>query len=118
MATTTNQLDPVFAALANEHRRAIVEALGQRPWSISELAARRGLSLPAIHRHITTLETAGLVLRRKVGRTNFLAIRRKQLRELQAWVGEFHPYWGDDRETLDNYIDHLSKQRTTTEESG
>lgn len=64
----------------------------------------RGLSLPAIHKHIVAMEQAELVNRRKSGRTNFLALNRAPLRQLQEWVGQFNPYWGDERETLENYV--------------
>lgn len=50
-----------------------------------------------------------MVLRRKVGRTNHLTINRRQLRGLQEWIGQFHPYRGDERETLEDYIDHLTR---------
>lgn len=106
-----NSLDGVFDALANDHRRAILHALSLRPHSISQLASMRGLSLPAIHRHIVAMEQAELVIRRKSGRTNFLALNRVPLRQLQEWVGQFNPYWGDEKETLENYaLDEGSQQ--------
>ena len=97
----------VFEALANEHRRAIVYALGLQPQSISQLASMRGLSLPAIHKHIRALEVSGLVVRRKIGRTNFLALNREPLLDLQKWVSQFRPEWGSGEETLDNYAQYL-----------
>lgn len=111
----SQDLSPVFEALSNHHRREIVSALGLQPRSISQLASQRGLSLPAIHKHIRMLEDAGLVIRKKVGRTNFLALHRAPLRGLQAWVEEFHPYWGDERETLENYARYLG---ATPDEEG
>jgi DNA-binding transcriptional ArsR family regulator len=110
------ELSPIFEALANDHRREIISALGLQPRSISQLASLRGLSLPAIHKHIRVLEDTELVIRRKVGRTNFLALNRAPLRGLQAWVDEFHPYWGDERETLDNYARYLGTD--TPDEEG
>jgi DNA-binding transcriptional ArsR family regulator len=100
-------LDGVFEALANPHRREVMHALSLRPHSISQLASMQGLSLPAIHKHIRVLEDAGMVIRRKAGRTNFLALSRRPLRDLQEWVGAFNPYWGDDNESLENYARHL-----------
>ena len=70
----------------------------------------RGLTLPAIHKHIRALERADLVVRRKVGRTNFLALNRVPLRGMQEWVGQFHPYWGSEKETLENYARHLGSR--------
>lgn len=112
---TTDRLDPVFEALANEHRRTMIHALALRPHSISELAEQRGLSLPAIHKHVRVLESARMVRRRKVGRTNFLALERAPLRALQAWVETFHPWWGADGESLENYVAHLAEDPTTKE---
>jgi DNA-binding transcriptional ArsR family regulator len=108
-------LDDVFEALANNHRRAVMHALSLRPHSISQLASIQGLSLPAIHKHIRVLEEAGMVIRKKAGRTNFLALNRKPLRDLQEWVGGFNPYWGSEKETLENYARHLGGRNTDNE---
>jgi DNA-binding transcriptional ArsR family regulator len=103
-------LNPVFEALANHHRREIVCALGLQPRSISRLASRQGLSLPAIHKHIRVLQDAELVIRWKVGRTNYLALNRAPLRGLQEWVEEVRPDWGGERETLDDHARHLGTE--------
>ena len=71
-AIPTHKLDLLFDALANEHRREIIYSLGLQPSSISQLASLRGLSLPAIHKHIKVLESAGLINRQKSGRVNFI----------------------------------------------
>jgi DNA-binding transcriptional ArsR family regulator len=70
----------------------------------------RGLSLPAIHRHIKVLENAKMVLRKKVGRTNFLALNRTSLLALQEWVIQYYAYWGSDDETLENYAQYLDDE--------
>ena len=112
-----DELSDVFDALANEHRRRIIHALALRPASVSELAALCDLSLPAIHKHIQNLESAAMVRRRKVGRVNFLALQRAPLRLLQVWVDEFHPWWGDDEESLETYADHFERQSSASKES-
>lgn len=104
-----DDLGRVFEALANEHRREIVRLLALQPRSISQLAELRGLSLPAIHKHVSALEDAGLVRRRKVGRSNVLALQRGPLQTLRAWVDDFHPWWGTDDETLENYATSLEE---------
>jgi DNA-binding transcriptional ArsR family regulator len=100
-------LDQVLEALANPHRRDIVYVLGLQPCAVSRLAQLRGLSLPAIHKHIKVLENAGLVSRRKHGRTTYLTLNRRPLQLLQSWVGQFHPYWGNDVATYENYARYL-----------
>ena len=102
-------LDAVFAALANPHRRGVIELLALQPATIRQVAAHVGLSLTAINRHLAVLEDAGLLQRRKSGRVNFLAIRRSGLRLLQQWLTDFHPRWGSDDDTLGNYIAALGR---------
>ena len=99
-------LDLVLSALANPHRRAMVYLVGLQPWAVSRLAAHRGLSLPAVHKHVRILEEAGLVTRRKVGRTNYLTVNRRSMIALQSWISGFHPYWGPDSATYENYTAH------------
>jgi len=84
-------LDNVFAALANKHRREMIYILSLGPCSISKLSFLRHLSLPAIHKHIEVLEKGGMVTRRKVGQSNFLALNRESLRGLQEWLARFRP---------------------------
>jgi DNA-binding transcriptional ArsR family regulator len=111
-----DELSEVFHALAHEHRRQIIHALALRPHSISELADVRGLSLPAIHKHIHVLEDAAMVRRRKIGRTTILSLQRAPLGRLRAWVDEFHPDWGTDEESLANYADHLQHRPSLPKE--
>lgn len=109
MTTAPADLDAVLVALANEHRREMVHALGLQPHTISQLAQQRELSLPAIHKHVKLLEDAGLVSRTKVGRTNVLTLNRTSMRSLQDWLAQFQTYWGSDHATLENYEEYLSR---------
>jgi hypothetical protein len=62
-----------------------------------------------MNKHVRVLEEAGIVQRRKSGRTTFLAIDRSALLALQDWLAQYHPYWGTDRETLENYEPFLTR---------
>ncbi len=106
------RLDAIFEALANPHRRDMVRFLGLQPAAISELARQRNLSLPAMNKHIAILERAGLVQRRKIGRTTYLTLRRQPLASLMTWTEQFHPHWGHDDATYDNYLDHIVRTGT------
>jgi DNA-binding transcriptional ArsR family regulator len=97
-------LDKLFEALAHKHRREIIYTLGLQSKSISQLAAQQNLSLPAIYKHITVMEEAELIMRKKSGRTNFLALNKKSLGVLQKWLMQYHTYWGNQEESLENYV--------------
>lgn len=100
---THKNLDTIFVALAHQHRREIVYALGLQPYTISQLATQRDLSLPAIHKHIKILEKADLIIRKKVGKSTVLVLNREALRILQTWLSQYHTHWGSNNETLENY---------------
>lgn len=103
-------LDLLFGALASKHRREMLYALALQPHSVSQLAAMRKLSLPAIHKHVKLLMDSGLVKSKKIGRTHFLALNRKALLSLQDWLMQYQAYWGSENESFENYADYLSKQ--------
>lgn len=107
-------LTTVIAALANPHRRRAIELLALQPATTQQVAAHIGLSLTAIDRHLTILETAGLIQRRKRGRVNFLALRRPGLRLLDQWLSGFDPQWGSDGDSLDNYLAALERSQQPT----
>lgn len=67
----------------------------------------RSLSLPAIHTHMKVLENAGLIIREKIGRTNFLALNRDSLRDIQDRVNQYHTYSGSKEGTLEGFAHYL-----------
>lgn len=118
MSEIPDDLDRVFEALANAHRREIIYLLGLQPYAIHQLAEIRGLSLPAIHKHIKLLESTGIVRRRKIGRTNFLTLNRHAIQTLQDWLAQYHAYWGSEEETLENYEQFLRGKEANLTKKG
>ena len=60
-------IDRVFDALASPARRGVLAALAQGEATTSELAGRFAVSAPAMSRHLSVLENAGLVASRRAG---------------------------------------------------
>jgi DNA-binding transcriptional ArsR family regulator len=110
----TTNLDSIFEALGHAKRRGMINTLAYRPATVSQLADEYELSLPAIHKHVRTLENAQLIQRRKVGRTNFVALNRQSLKAAQDWIMQYRTDWGNGKETLENYIASLEQHRTST----
>lgn len=54
-------LDRIFDALASRPRREILAFLSKQEFTTTELAERFSMSTPAISRHLSVLENAGLV---------------------------------------------------------
>ena len=59
--------DRIFDALASGARRQVLRELAQSERTTSELAARLGISMPAVSRHLSVLENAGLVASERRG---------------------------------------------------
>ena len=74
-----NPLDRLFAALASVPRRQILAFLGQTALATSDLAARFGMSAPAISRHLSVLQQAGLVSAERQGQRVLYRLHRDVL---------------------------------------
>lgn len=109
------RLDAIFEALGNAKRRDMVRLLSYHPATVSQLAEEVDVSLPSIHRHVRTLERAGLIQRRKIGRINFIAIKREGMVAAKTWIMQYHLEFGNDDETLQNYIDYLTNNTANKE---
>ena len=103
------QLDSILDALANQKRRGIVHNLSLQPTTVGQLARDYNLSLPAIHKHIRTLESAKLIVRKKAGRTNYVALNSSTLGLAQSWIAQYHVTWGTAQATLENYISRMKE---------
>lgn len=82
-------LDGTFGALSDPTRRGIILRLAQGEASVSELAKPYGISLPAISKHLRVLEEAGLIFRRREGRTHYCSLATAPLREIDTWLARF-----------------------------
>jgi DNA-binding transcriptional ArsR family regulator len=101
------RLDGILQALANQKRRVMIHDLSLQPSTVGILARRHNLSLPAIHKHIRVLEDAKLILRKKAGRTNFVALNVPTLGLAKSWIDQYDTHWGSVEATLENYISSL-----------
>jgi len=104
MVKYNRELDATFQALADPTRRAIVAALARGQASVSELARPHRMSLPAVMKHLRVLQKAGLVTQRKSGRTRQCRLSARPLQRAEAWISQYHAFWGTQFEALDRYL--------------
>ena len=79
-----NSYDRVFHALASVPRRQIIAFLSQTALSTSELAGRFGMSPPAVSRHLSVLQHAGLVSAERQGQQVLYRLHRDALLDALA----------------------------------
>lgn len=103
-----SSLDRTFAALADPTRRAILSRLALGEANVSELAEPFSISLPAISKHLRVLEEAGLLERRKQGRTHHCQLRPEPLGEAAAWIEEARRFWGERLDSLAQFLEQTN----------
>jgi DNA-binding transcriptional ArsR family regulator len=100
----SERLDAVFHALADPTRRAMLRGLARREQSVSELAAPFRMSLAAASKHVRTLERAGLVRRRVLGRTHLCRLDAEPLGRADAWLRFYERFWSGRLDALEREL--------------
>ena len=88
-----NRLDTVFHALADPTRRGMLASLALGEKSIGELAEPYKMSLAGASKHVKVLEDAGLLARRRVGRTHLITLEARPLEEAERWLRQWEKFW-------------------------
>ncbi|HET8654823.1 MAG TPA: metalloregulator ArsR/SmtB family transcription factor [Longimicrobiaceae bacterium] len=85
---------PVFAALGDETRLAIVARLcAGGPQSIARLAGGVAVSRQAVAKHLRALEVAGLARGRRSGREHIWELEAASLARVQDYLEEISLQW-------------------------
>jgi DNA-binding transcriptional ArsR family regulator len=86
-------VDGVLRALGDPTRRDLVERLGGGPATVSQLARPLDMSLSAVVQHLAVLESCGVVLSEKVGRTRTCRLQPAGLQLAEDWFAGQRALW-------------------------
>ena len=104
-------LDRTFAALADPTRRALLARLDEQGGvSVSDLARPFPVSLPAIMKHLDVLSDAGLIARKKVGRTVTCQLKAEPMEQAMNWLAKYERYWTEQLDRLAAFVEDDSWQ--------
>jgi DNA-binding transcriptional ArsR family regulator len=101
-------LDQTLAALADPHRRRVVELLREGPQPAGELARRVGLSAPAMSRHLRTLRTCGLVSETHPefdARVRIYQLEPQPMVKLKEWLEQTERLWSEQLLAFKRYVE-------------
>src|SRR5260221_7310329 len=99
------QLDTLFAALADSTRRGILESLASgADLAVTELAGPHDMSLPGFMKHLRVLEDAGLVTRTKEGRVVSCNLSAKPMKDASVWMSRYEKFWTEKLDSLARYL--------------
>jgi DNA-binding transcriptional ArsR family regulator len=116
-----SELDPVFHALGDATRRAMLRQLSKAPRTVTELAAPYDMSLAAASKHIKVLESAGLISRDVQGRTHTCHLNAGPLASVKEWLDYYEKFWTSRLDALEALLkaeDESKKNPKSKSKSG
>jgi DNA-binding transcriptional ArsR family regulator len=110
MARSPTTLD-AFAAIGEPQRRRILEILGDRQLSVTQLVLEMRLPQSTVSKHLGVLKTVGLVRVERRSRQMLYTIEPDAVRTIHDWARSFEALWS-------NQLDHIkaraeARQRST-----
>lgn len=104
-----DNLDAVFAALANPTRRAILARLAKGEATVTALAQPFDMSLPAISQHIRVLESAELIKRGKDAQFRPCTLNALALEHVANWADQYRHTWDARFDAMDRVIEAVKE---------
>ncbi|HEX9624513.1 MAG TPA: metalloregulator ArsR/SmtB family transcription factor [Streptosporangiaceae bacterium] len=98
-------MEAIWSALADPHRRAMLDVLREGGCAVGELAQALGLSQPMTSKHLRVLREAGLVRVRADAQQRIYAVNAERMAELDAWLAPYRKLWNDRLDTLGRHLD-------------
>lgn len=106
-ASTTSD---VFNAVADVHRRDILDVLISGEKAVGVIVGDLSLSQPQVSKHLRVLSAVGLVSCRAEGRRRLYRLAPEQLRPMHDWLATFERAMNDRLDRMDDYLQGLQRQ--------
>lgn len=112
-----DEMEPVFKALADPHRRLLLDRLHERDGqSLLELQGYLPMTRFGVMKHLKLLEEAGLISTRKVGREKFHYLNPVPIQQVyDRWVSKYAKPWAKAIVGLKYALEDLSVAETTSQ---
>ncbi len=107
-------LDRTLSALAEPHRRRVVDLLREQPRRASELADALSLSRPAMSRHLKLLRQSGLIQEDELeedARVRMYRLCPRPFAQLRGWVEEVEAFWGEQLQSFKAHAERSARGR-------
>ena len=104
------EIEHVFHALADHHRRHLLDLLSQTDGqTLTQLCAHLPMSRFGVMKHLGILEEAGLVITRKVGREKLHYLNPAPMQEVANWVERYRQFWEGRLDRLEVILHELQQ---------
>lgn len=89
----TYRLQGIFGAIADPHRRQILDYLMASDLTAGELADKFDISRPAVAKHLRVLEDNDLIRITRRGRERVHRLNPEPLMTVRDWLGRYERFW-------------------------
>src|SRR5438477_2116803 len=100
----------VFNAIAETHRRDILDALIAGEKAVGAIVTDLSMSQPQVSKHLRVLSEVGLVRSRAEGRRRLYSLEPTRLRPMHDWLAKYEQAWNDRLDRMDDYLKELQQQ--------
>jgi DNA-binding transcriptional ArsR family regulator len=100
----------VFNAIAEEHRREILDALIAGEKAVGAIVDGLPLSQPQVSKHLRVLSEVGLVSSRAEGRRRVYRLEPARLRPFHDWLAQYEQAWNERLARMDDYLKELQQE--------
>ena len=91
----TYRLEGIFGAIADPHRRAILDMLMRDERTAGEIARHFPISRPAVAKHLRVLERSDLIRITRRGRERVHRLNPEPLLAVRDWLTAYERFWTD-----------------------
>ena len=105
-ASTTSD---VFNAVADVHRREILDALITGEMPVGAMVNELSMSQPQVSKHLRVLSEVGLVRCRAEGRRRLYRLEPARLRPMYEWLAKYERAVNDRLDRMDDYLKDLQR---------
>jgi DNA-binding transcriptional ArsR family regulator len=110
-----SSVEDVFTAVAEPHRRRILDLLIAGERSVGDIVSVIHISQPLASKHLRVLREVNLVNVRNDGQQRFYSLNAVGLKPIHAWSGSFERFWNESFDRLATYLDSLQSKKTPHE---
>jgi DNA-binding transcriptional ArsR family regulator len=111
MVARSSTTSDVFNAIAEAHRREILDALIEGEKAVGEIVNDLSMSQPQVSKHLRVLSEVGLVRCRAEGRRRLYRLEPAHLWPLHDWLTKYEQAWNGRLDRLDDYLKELQLQK-------
>lgn len=100
-------LDGLFGSLADPIRRDILRRLISAQYTIGQIAASYDVSFAAVAKHLSVLEKAKLIVKKRRGKEQVVSIAPQALHDASYYLKQYEALWNTRLDTLEELIKEI-----------